>query len=522
MQFEEFYRQISIPANQDLINTLLDKYCSISFDDLKRTFEGGNSELQDLLYKKINSITLSKKGFNQEQKRQFLSKVNQDFIMAGKPFNPATHGGRRNPIDAGGWEEFKSWNLLGTNRIPTNDQLHRFYIGVPCENLHEFSSILYDNFKKANIPFYFKINHWNQERTDNLVIYTSTELLNQTMNIINNININQKDLMDKCSSPSCLMGKYTEKIGYAEEIYPFKKSYTDTICSIFIETLTESLHKYARNNPNSPVKDLYKKLVLDKIKDGFISEYAKEKAKERILLDLLNEYEPNFKNQLLNDFRANIQKNGIDIENICFNDFVKNTMGLPSKKNENQTDINRVTMPRNIKEFAFELQRLNPDVDIKLANPSLVQNFEELLFTSTPIGDLVLPQGFQYDEKNGINNKHNSLDGNYISIHLEDIKKTNPTLMINTEYKKSKSESIQYNTNTEFNWKSEEEKQAYEEKARDNQAYFLEHQLEKQDDYLNSKRKHFSMGFANISMLIVMITTICSIVSFLTYYLIKK
>ena len=200
------------------------------------------------------------------------------------------------------------------------------------------------------------------------------------------------------------------------------------------------------------------------------------------------------------------------------------------------------TMPRNIKEFAFELQRLNPDVDIKLANPSLVQNFEELLFTSTPIGDLVLPQGFQYDEKNGINNKHNSLDGNYISIHLEDIKKTNPTLMISTEYKKSKSESIQYNTNTEFNWKSEEEKEAYENKASENQEYLLEHPLEQPTNTLqnvepknnnrvlkleplkNNKTNNDSNkdGFISIISLIGIFITSISIISLITYYLINK
>lgn len=75
----------------------------------------------------------------------------------------------------------------------------------------------------------------------------------------------------------------------------------------------------------------------------------------------------------------------------------------------------------NIFDFYAELQKLNPNVDIRVANIAFDPLATERLFASVPVSELVLPEGFYYNEKNGITNKHNTASGAYITVDVEDL-----------------------------------------------------------------------------------------------------
>ena len=62
----------------------------------------------------------------------------------------------------------------------------------------------------------------------------------------------------------------------------------------------------------------------------------------------------------------------------------------------------------NMYEIAKAIQELNPHAEIRIADPAEFSQAEAIIFSSVPGDELVLPEGFYYNEKNGITNKHNT------------------------------------------------------------------------------------------------------------------
>ena len=104
IKLEEFYDKVKLPVNEELLNKLLEKYFSIPLQ---------NKDYHEELYNEINKLqktTINEEKLKKEQEK-LISEINQDFIKAGKPFNPATHDGLTNPLgEQTGWSTFKSWN----------------------------------------------------------------------------------------------------------------------------------------------------------------------------------------------------------------------------------------------------------------------------------------------------------------------------------------------------------------------------------------------------------------------------
>ena len=67
-----------------------------------------------------------------------------------------------------------------------------------------------------------------------------------------------------------------------------------------------------------------------------------------------------------------------------------------------------------------EVRKLNPKVKIE-TDPD-----RGLIFSSVEIEDLVLPEWFYYNQKNGITNKHNTQSGIYGSVRVYPIEYYNP------------------------------------------------------------------------------------------------
>ena len=147
----ELYNQSKIPLDENLLNKLVDKYLNISFDDMSNVIR----DLNQLLYWQINDVKKSNISFDEKSRENFFKQINEDFIKAGRPYDPTRHNNIKNPISImPGWEIYQSWNLLGTPKMQNIS--HRFYIAIENDKIYELMQILYDKFKKAGIPFYFK------------------------------------------------------------------------------------------------------------------------------------------------------------------------------------------------------------------------------------------------------------------------------------------------------------------------------------------------------------------------------
>ncbi len=317
MRAISLYDNIKLPMDMNLLDLITKKYMQISYNEVKGLVLGGNKSMSDLLYSKINDEDKMQLSIDENEKNEFFGKIAIDY----ENFHPTANY----PVTADqGWYHFKSWQIFGTEKIKSSDQLHRFYCGVTNDKMYEFTNVLYEKFKNQGIPFYFKTMRLNSGRVDNVVIYTSTKLLEKTIDVIDSIQIERPDLINTFREPSILVGKYSDKIGYAEEVPGISMSYTDCICTLFTRTLGQCLHEYAKNNPDSSIKLAYKNKVSAQFsKYGEPeTEYSKEMAKQRILYSLL-ENDMGFKEFLLRNVRNNLSLAGIDPDNICFSNEVK-------------------------------------------------------------------------------------------------------------------------------------------------------------------------------------------------------
>lgn len=323
---EKLYDKTKMPVDIDLLNSLLEKYKSIPIHDLNFSVQQeenyrivmGCSRLSNALYKQINS--LEQTNVQNEKLRideeRFFSKVSQDFINSGKNFNPDLHGGSTNPLTVQpGWYTFKSWNLLGTEKIHNASQLHRFYIGVASNDKYDFANELYSEFKRTNIPFYFKVERSLENRPDKIVIYTSTDLLGKTMNILETIENRRPDLMKNCISPSIIVGKVTDKIGYASEFPSSGVSYTQIICNSLAKAIESTIDEYIKRSLNQSIKKIYDEKIEEVQKQGCILE---TNGKKKIAVEVLMKYVPDFKIKLLDAFRKNLAQASLDLNNMCF------------------------------------------------------------------------------------------------------------------------------------------------------------------------------------------------------------
>lgn len=111
------------------------------------------------------------------------------------------------------------------------------------------------------------------------------------------------------------------------------------------------------------------------------------------------------------------------IENLnCPDGFYYNDKnGLTNKHNTKgeylSVEVERVDYINDNYALLCELQTLNPNANITINPLSMFSSPE--IHTSVPVENLVLPEGFSYDDKNGITNKHTSLSGSYLSVGVE-------------------------------------------------------------------------------------------------------
>ena len=84
----------------------------------------------------------------------------------------------------------------------------------------------------------------------------------------------------------------------------------------------------------------------------------------------------------------------------------------------------------NVSEIAQAIANINPDVQIALGDPENDPECNSRIFSSVPVEELDLPEGFYYNEKNGVTNKHNTKSGAYCGFRVEDIKNADESKLL--------------------------------------------------------------------------------------------
>lgn len=328
----DLYKKTKLPIDDEFVDNILKAYFSISKDEMQSSFK----EVEELIYSAIN---VDKKNYGtiiEEDKNDFL---NDAFFDLSKRWNKQ---GVNPIIKMVGWKLFESKELTGKN-LEHNKISHRLYIGANGSSKYAFCHKLYEKLKAANIPFYFKVNdNDNVNRRDNIVIYSSTEYLEETLKVVENILKENSYLLNNFSSPSILMGKLEDNIGYASEKANSGKSYTSKMIDIFYSSLKICIENIMKNNPNEILnyngqKYTYKDFWNNTIKETF----ANKRVQIRQLSNYFFRNYPNLKKEFLNILKQKSVQDGIDINNACFNTLVKKEIEYFVKDTPKSNELNK-------------------------------------------------------------------------------------------------------------------------------------------------------------------------------------
>lgn len=89
-----------------------------------------------------------------------------------------------------------------------------------------------------------------------------------------------------------------------------------------------------------------------------------------------------------------------------------------------------VSQSTSLYEIADVIQQLNPDAEIRVAKLEYDPQATKRLYSSVPMDQLVLPEGFYSNDKNGVTNKHNTKSGMYCALKVEDIKNADERVLM--------------------------------------------------------------------------------------------
>lgn len=75
----------------------------------------------------------------------------------------------------------------------------------------------------------------------------------------------------------------------------------------------------------------------------------------------------------------------------------------------------------NFNQLINEIRKLNPGVEIRIGDERFDREARSRIFSSVPMNQLKLPEGYYSNEKNGITNKHNAENGLYTQLSVESL-----------------------------------------------------------------------------------------------------
>lgn len=291
-----------------------------------------------------------------------------------------------NPISNNqlGWYTFQSSQLTNNGGYGKNEISHRFYINANAKVIAQFSEKLIKEFENRKLPFYFKINTSHiQGPKDFIVIYSSSNELENTIDVLNEVAINNPELISQINRPHEFTKNIDNWIGYAQENKQLqgKESFTGLMSDNISQVLVESVRDWVNTHPNMSVRSdginpvFAKDLVDDSLMNDSGKDYYKAKQDKvsyyqgvSYLLSAIQRVDYEFVNSVVGKLRSKLQELNIDPDNICLNkDVMQELQGII---NSNSSEINNQKSSEN-----DSLQILREEYE-KMMNEPSDYNFE--------------------------------------------------------------------------------------------------------------------------------------------------
>lgn len=312
---------------------------------------------------------------------EFVNRASKHFqaINTMKPITKTDENGNTtytNPISNNqlGWYTFQSSQLTNNGGYGKNEISHRFYINANAKVIAQFSEKLIKEFENRKLPFYFKINTSHiQGPKDFIVIYSSSNELKNTIDVLNAVAINNPKLISQINRPHEFTNNIDNWIGYAQENKQLqgKESFTGLMSNNISQVLVESVRDWVNTHPNMSVrsdgitpvfaKDLVDgSLMNDSGKDYYKAKQDKVSYYQGVsyLLSAIQRVDYEFVNSIVGKLKSKLLQLNIDPNNICLNkDVMQELQGII---NSNSKEINNQNSPENgsLQAFREEYEKM--------------------------------------------------------------------------------------------------------------------------------------------------------------------
>lgn len=299
---------------------------------------------------------------------EFVNRASKHFqaINTMKPITKTDENGNTtytNPISNNqlGWYTFQSSQLTNNGGYGKNEISHRFYINANAKVIAQFSEKLIKEFENRKLPFYFKINTSHiQGPKDFIVIYSSSNELKNTIDVLNAVAINNPELISQINRPHEFTNNIDNWIGYAQENKQLqgKESFTGLMSDNISQVLVESVRDWVNTHPNISVRSdgITPVFAKDLIDDSLMNDSGKDYYKAKLdkvlyyqgvsyLLSAIQRVDYEFVNSIVGKLRSKLLELNIDPNNICLNKDVMQELhgiiNINSKEINNQNSLEK-------------------------------------------------------------------------------------------------------------------------------------------------------------------------------------
>ena len=310
--------------------------------------------------------------------------------------------------------------------IVKESDLNRVFAGVTWAVTRSVK-LLTDNY----ITTTDKINELEESKSK-----LKEELANKTnryQELIDNVN-NDKDILEINTLDEEITSIRSELNSTIKKLLDYNKNKEDILSEIesYIGSYAPKEEVKEETLENNELEEENKEVLNDVID----AEFSENKENNNDTKELKEEKLENKESEEVNKPEEIEAINEEEVEDLSKAD--ERTL-MPKKPK-----VKDVSQSTNLYEIAEVIQQLNPNAEIRVADMGLDSMATQRFYSSVPVEQLVLPEGFYYNDKNGITNKHNTQTGMYCALEVEDLSKADERTLIP---KKPKVKDVSQSTN---------------------------------------------------------------------------
>lgn len=335
---------VHVSIDENLIKRLIEEYVKMAKSITKNS---NVTNMRNLLKQQLNTDSNNKTTSEEFSRVAEMAMNIKEFYQKKGTYRLMDNGQDSILNNQLGWYTFQSWKLQNDKKYLVNEISHRFYINASSKELPELMKSLIQIYSGMNVPFYFKVNCNAQLGTrDAIVLYSSTEQLDNTLSVLSQIEKNIPEIISKIGTPHILTGNINNWVGYASEnkLLQGQDSYTGIMCNNCIKAFEKSVLDWIKENPSYTVSHEGKNIPLNEyfnssLKDDSNKDYMQIMSdhynyvfRMGHLLAVLPQVDSSFNSRIVTNLKQFVSQNHIDPNNICFNSDVLKELSLLSQK----------------------------------------------------------------------------------------------------------------------------------------------------------------------------------------------